>query len=249
MPTTEIHIRFFGHTCLEIKMEEKIFFLDPYFSQNHETDPLHSKLSPPLPNPRALLVSQLGHKHWDLLSFKYFKTHCPLLLPQGMGNAVKKFLPHPLVEIPPGGRYSLEDLHLHALPSGPQPWFWTWPPRLHPPATDYLLQGNRQCVYFSGEGGYGPHFKETGKKFSIRVALLPLSLVPQGSARRGRQLSPEEFLQALQDLKARVAIPIHWNRSDPQAEAQLALLQQLARQHGLIERLAILTPGSDLHLP
>ncbi len=249
MPTTEIHIRFFGHTCLEIKMEGETFFLDPYFSQPHETAPPHSKLPSPLSTPRAILVSQLGHLHWDLLSFKYFKTHCPLLLPQGMGNVVKKFLPHPLVEIPPGGKYSLDELQLHALPTGPRPWTWTWPPRLHPPAADYLFQGHRQCLYFSGEGGYGPHFQETGKRFSIRVALLPLSVSADGTAKRGQQLKPEEFLKAMQDLKARVAIPIHWSRNDPRAEGQLAVLQQLARQHGLIERLALLAPGSDLHLP
>ncbi|QOJ30440.1 MAG: MBL fold metallo-hydrolase [Ignavibacteriales bacterium] len=73
----------------------------------------------------------------------------------------------------------------------------------------WIIQGKTKKIYFSGDSGYGPHFKETGEKFGpFDIAMLECG---QYNERwKAFHMMPEETAQAAADLGAKVFIPIHW---------------------------------------
>jgi len=66
-----------------------------------------------------------------------------------------------------------------------------------------------QRVYWSGDGGYGAHFKEVGKKYGP----FGWAFVECGQYNElwhQAHMYPEESVQAAKDAQAKVAIPVHW---------------------------------------
>ena len=64
-------------------------------------------------------------------------------------------------------------------------------------------------VYWSGDGGYGEHFKEIGK----RLGPFDHAFMENGQYNelwRQIHLHPEESVQAALDVRAKVSTPVHW---------------------------------------
>ena len=81
----------------------------------------------------------------------------------------------------------------------------------------FVVSGPSGNVYYSGDTGYGPHFKEIARRFSpIKMALLPISpFRPEqesGLSAIGSMVhtGPEEAVQAHIDLGAEVSIAAHY---------------------------------------
>jgi hypothetical protein len=73
-------------------------------------------------------------------------------------------------------------------------------------------------VFYSGDTGYGPHFREISQRFSpIRVAILPISpfRLPQSNKPPHRHypeihMGPAEAVQAHLDIRATLSIAAHF---------------------------------------
>ncbi len=68
-------------------------------------------------------------------------------------------------------------------------------------------------IYFSGDGGYSPEFKKIGDMFGG----FDMAFVENGAyntAWSDMHMFPKETAQAIIDLKARNAMPIHWGKFD-----------------------------------
>ena len=82
----------------------------------------------------------------------------------------------------------------------------------------FVISGPSGNIYYAGDTGYGPHFKEIARRFPpIRVALLPISpFQPQQSKTAQPPLfsvvhmSPAEAIQAHADLGASLSIAAHF---------------------------------------
>ncbi len=73
----------------------------------------------------------------------------------------------------------------------------------------WVVQSATESLYFSGDGGYGPHFKTIGDKYG------PFDFAMMECGQYNRLWSkihmfPEETVQASIDLKAELMMPIHW---------------------------------------
>ena len=84
----------------------------------------------------------------------------------------------------------------------------------------FVISGPSGNVFYSGDTGYGPHFREIASRFSpIRVALLPISpFRPQQSTEPPREsypssmhMGPAEAVQAHVDLGAELSIAAHFH--------------------------------------
>ncbi len=64
-------------------------------------------------------------------------------------------------------------------------------------------------IYFSGDGGYGKHFKEIGKKIG-EVDFAFMECGQYNPNWHQIHLYPEESVQAALDVNARKVMPIHW---------------------------------------
>ncbi|PIB37485.1 hypothetical protein BFP72_08840 [Reichenbachiella sp. 5M10] len=73
----------------------------------------------------------------------------------------------------------------------------------------WVFRGKHETMYFSGDSGYGPHFKAIGEKYGpFDFAMMECGQYdPRWSA---IHMSPEETAQAGVDVQAKVIMPIHW---------------------------------------
>jgi len=66
-------------------------------------------------------------------------------------------------------------------------------------------------LYFAGDTGYGPHFKETGERHGpFTLALLPIGAYEPRWFMRDVHVNPEEAVEAHQDLRAERSIGMHF---------------------------------------
>lgn len=73
----------------------------------------------------------------------------------------------------------------------------------------WVIKGSKHNLYFSGDGGYGPHFKEIGQRFG------PFDFAMMECGQYFRvwkeiHLMPEESVQAGTEVGAALLMPIHW---------------------------------------
>jgi L-ascorbate metabolism protein UlaG (beta-lactamase superfamily) len=82
----------------------------------------------------------------------------------------------------------------------------------------FVISGPSGNVYYAGDTGYGPHFREIARRFSpIRAALLPIAPFKPPQARDSAQafrsvvhMGPAQAVQAHIDLEASLSIAAHY---------------------------------------
>jgi L-ascorbate metabolism protein UlaG (beta-lactamase superfamily) len=121
----------------------------------------------------------------------------------------------------------------------------------------FVISGPSGNVYFAGDTGYGPHFREIARRFSpVRVAILPISpFQPRPSnepPRVSHHMGPLEAIPAHKDLNAQVSIAAHFQvfqlGSDGFDDA-LNELSAVLKEHNLNhDAFVALEPGQPLEL-
>ena len=73
----------------------------------------------------------------------------------------------------------------------------------------WVIKGQKDNIFFSGDSGYDTHFKEIGETYGP----FDISLMECGQYNEDWKLlhmMPEETVQASLDLKSKLTLPIHW---------------------------------------
>ncbi|GAB3937475.1 MBL fold metallo-hydrolase [Mucilaginibacter myungsuensis] len=73
----------------------------------------------------------------------------------------------------------------------------------------YVIDAGGRKVFFSGDTGYGTHFKKIGDKYGP----MDLAMIECGQYNdnwKTTHMHPSQSVQAVIDLKAKTAIPVHW---------------------------------------
>ena len=75
--------------------------------------------------------------------------------------------------------------------------------------SSWVIKSNSKNIYFSGDGGYGPHFKEIGDKYGpFDFAMMECG--QYNELWSNIHMMPEETAQAAVDVKTDLMMPIHW---------------------------------------
>ena len=74
----------------------------------------------------------------------------------------------------------------------------------------WVVAGENEKIYFSGDSGYGPHFKEIGEKYG------PFDFAMMECGQYNEQweaihMMPEQTIQASIDVQSKKMMPIHWS--------------------------------------
>lgn len=210
----------FGHSTLFVEIEEKKLLLDPTFANSPSPFPLFggrrfSKGLPiepdKLPFIDVVLLSHDHYDHMDYHSIMQLKDKTGLFcVPFGVGRRLAKWgiAPEKIREFEWWHQLDFARMTLACTPArhfsgrgvlDRNKTLWC----------SWAIVGQQTKVYFSGDGGYGPHFAEIGKKYG------PFDLTFMECGQYDKRWSdihmmPEETLQAHLDVKGRMMIPIHW---------------------------------------
>lgn len=104
-----------------------------------------------------------------------------------------------------------------------------------------------ETIYFAGDSGYFRGFELIGQRFRIDVALMPIGAYEPEWFMSQQHVSPEEALQAFEDVKAAKMIPMHYGAfklADDTPKEALDRLEEERVKRGIVqERVCILAHG------
>jgi L-ascorbate metabolism protein UlaG (beta-lactamase superfamily) len=247
-------VTFLGHSTLVIEMDGVRILTDPI---------LRPRVGPLVRLPRAIEQEQwsavdvilISHSHWDHLdygSLRMVGTDTTIAVPAGMGGEFHRRGFSDVVELMPGddfevGAVRIEAVHADHKGFGP-------PVGGTERSIGFLVLGSRS-TYFAGDTAF---FEEMA---ALDVGL-DLALIPVWgwgpTAKPSEHLDPQGAARAIQVIKPKLAVPIHWGtlhpvgfkwmrpttRIDPPHQ-----FAQIARRLAPQTKVRVMPVGSSLDLP
>lgn len=218
--TNDTRVTWFGHSAFLLEMEGKRLLFDPMLGSRpspvswagtkryHPNLPIQPEDFPELD---AIVISHDHYDHLDYESIRKLKNKAQrFIVPLGVRQCLIKWgVPsEKITEHAWGDEVQLESLALACMPArhfsgrglfNRNMTLWC----------SWVILGRETNVYYSGDSGYGPHFKEIGEKYGPFD--LTLMECGQYDARWSTiHMLPEETVQAHLDLGGKWLIPVHW---------------------------------------
>ncbi len=213
-------LTWFGHSAFLLELDGKKILLDPMFGQASAPHPWlgpkrYSKELPieieKLPFIDAIIFSHDHYDHLDYGSIQKLKDKVGVFfVPLGVGNHLIKWgVPEEKVhELDWWDKIKFDQIELVSTPArhfSGRGFF----DRSTTLWCSWVIKGENENIYFSGDSGYGSHFKEIGKKYGP----FDISLMECGQYNKDWEaihMMPEQTVQATIDLKSKLLVPIHW---------------------------------------
>jgi len=166
-----------------------------------------------IPDIDILLIT---HDHWDHLDHATVtalnKKVTRALVPLGVG-AHLEYWGYPREKIHEADWYEkleqVTGLVIHLVPA--RHYSGRWLTRNKTLWTGFVLESATRRLLFSGDTGYGPHFKEIGQRFG-GFDLAALDMGQYDPRWPYIHMTPEEAAQAAVDLQTKVLLPAHVGR-------------------------------------
>ena len=213
-------ITWFGHSAVFVEMENQHIFIDPMLGDVPAPHPLlgsgrFNKNLPisidSLPNIDVVLISHDHYDHLDYGSIQKLKEKVTqFYVPLGIKAHLVSWGvdPSKVKEFDWWETISLNGIQYVATPArhfsgrgitDRNSTLWC----------SWVLKSENSNIFFSGDSGYGTHFKEIGEKYG------PFDFTMIECGQYNEQwaqihMTPEETIQAAIDVKSKLAMPIHW---------------------------------------
>ncbi len=213
-------ITWFGHSALLIQIDGKKILIDPMFGNAPTPFPqfggkrysggLPIEINE-LPKIDAVILSHDHYDHLDYGTIKKIKQKVNrFIVPLGVGSHLVSWgVPKENIsEHNWWDEFKFDQLTLACTPArhfsgrnltDRNSTLWC----------SWVISSEKTKIYFSGDSGYAPHFKEIGEKYG------PFDLALMECGQYDKRWSaihmlPEETVQAFIDLKGGVLVPIHF---------------------------------------
>jgi L-ascorbate metabolism protein UlaG (beta-lactamase superfamily) len=256
-----VAVTFIGHSTFMLRTADTVILTDPVFTTH--AGPFGRigprRVRPPavalddLPLPDIVLVS---HNHYDHLQPSSLRRCAhgaePLFVTAlGLGPYLRALTLQNVVELDwwqeadlGGGRHvtCVPAQHFSArTPFDRNRTLWC----------GFVVRSVTETMYFAGDSGYGPHFKEIGGRFpAIDVTLLPIGAYEPRWFMRPVHMNPAEAVQAHVDVSPRVSIGMHFGTFQLTDEAidepVLALARALEEREISEEEFMVLDFGESV---
>lgn len=218
--TTETRVTWFGHSTVLVELSGKTIFIDPMLGRSPSPFPQigAKRYNPGLPfemdSVPAIDIIVYSHDHYDHLDYnsvKRLKDKVGLfIVPLGVGSRLEGWgVPSSIIKeldwwdtlvvsgikfvSTPARHFSGRSLFDH------DSTLWS----------SWVIQNGESNIFFSGDSGYGPHFKGIGDKYG------PFDFTMMECGQYDERwvaihMMPEQTVQAHLDLKGQLMMPIHW---------------------------------------
>lgn len=210
----------FGHSAFLLQLEGKTFLLDPMLGDVPAPHPLlggkrYTKELPieieQLPTIDAIIISHDHYDHLDYGSIEKLKAITKAFyVPLGVGSHLEAWgiAPELIHEMNWWHETQLGEIDLAFTPSR----HFSGRGLTDRSATlwgSWVIIGKEDTLYFSGDSGYGPHFKEIGEKYGpFDFAMMECGQYNEKWAQI--HMMPEETAKAGVEIQAKTIMPIHW---------------------------------------
>ncbi|MFC0190136.1 MBL fold metallo-hydrolase [Fictibacillus aquaticus] len=216
----QARVTWIGHSAFILEIEGKTLLVDPMFGSAPTPFPWFgnkrfSKTLPfdidSIPEVDAIIFSHDHYDHLDYDSFKKLKNKARrIFVPLGVSGHLERWGADPskISEHYWYDEIEFEGLKLVCAPArhfsgrsltDRNSTLWC----------SWSFIGRYNKVFYSGDSGYGPHFKEIGEKYGpFDLTLMECGQYDERWA--AIHMLPEETVQAHIDVKGRTLIPVHW---------------------------------------
>ena len=219
-PADQMRVTWFGHSASLVEIGGRKVLLDPMLSV--KMGPL-AAVTPKRYNQQLAITAEqlppidavlISHDHYDHLDYQTIrrlrhKVKC-FYVPLGVGAHLRRWgvAEARIREMNWGDSVRLPGLTITSTPTrhfsgrgltNQNSTFWS----------SWVLQAGPQRVFYSGDGGYGPHFQAIGRQYGP----FDLALIECGQYDRqwaNIHMTPEQSVQAALDVRARAMLPVHW---------------------------------------
>lgn len=206
-----------GHSSYFMQLEGKTFLIDPVFSTNASPVPMTNTTfegsniytAQDIPEIDFLLIT---HDHWDHLDFPTVnalkdKIH-QVVTPLGVGSYFQQwgFDANRIHEGDWFSRFKQQDVEIHITPA--QHFSGRLLERNKTLWSSFAIITDQHKLYFGGDSGYGPHFKQIAEK----LGNFDIAILEDGQYNDDWpyiHMTPEETVQAAKDLGTKAVLPSH----------------------------------------
>lgn len=214
---SENTIVWMGHSSYFMQLERNTFLIDPVFSSNASPVPMTNTpfegsniyTAEDIPEIDYLLIT---HDHWDHLDFPTIdalkdKIH-EVVTPLGVGSYFEQwgFDSNMIHEGDWFSRFEKKDLTIHIMPA--QHFSGRLLERNKTLWGSFAIITGQHKIYFGGDSGYGPHFKQIAEK----LGNFDIAVLEDGQYNDDWpyiHMTPEETVQAAKDLGTKAVLPSH----------------------------------------
>ncbi|AWM35089.1 MBL fold metallo-hydrolase [Hymenobacter nivis] len=215
-----VRVTWFGHSASLVEMAGQNILLDPMLSVEMGPLPL---VTPKRYNPRLAITPEqlppitavlISHDHYDHLDYQTIRKIKDKVghfyVPLGIGAHLRAWgVPAArITEMNWGDSARMAGITLRCTPSrhfsgrgltNRNSTLWC----------SWVMQGPTKRIFYTGDGGYGPHFAAIGAQYGP----FDLALVECGQYDRQWaeiHMLPEQSVQAARDVRATAMLPVHW---------------------------------------
>ncbi|RTQ45398.1 hypothetical protein EJV47_24980 [Hymenobacter gummosus] len=216
-----VRVTWFGHSASLVELAGQNLLLDPMLSVDmgplswvtpKRYNPMVAIAPEQLPRIAAVLISHDHYDHLDYQTIRRIKDKTAhFVVPLGVGAHLRRW------GVAEGKIHELDWNDSLQLPGGltvvsqPARHFsgrgltnrnsTSW--------SSWVMKTATRRVFYSGDGGYGPHFQAIGQKYGpFDLALMECGQYDQNWSQI--HMMPEQSVQAALDVRARTYMPVHW---------------------------------------
>ncbi|MBL3230158.1 RomA family MBL fold metallo-hydrolase [Klebsiella pneumoniae] len=210
-----------GHSSWYLQLAGKRILIDPVFSDYAAPFSFINKAFPGdypwraegMPEIDLLIIS---HDHYDHLDYATIRALLPkikrVITPLGVGSHLRYWGMDGALITEADWQQAVpasDELTVHVLPA--RHFSGRGLKRNQTLWASFLFVTPQQKIYYSGDSGYGPHFKAIGDEFGpVDLAIMENGQYDQDW--KYIHMMPDETAQAADDLRARAVLPGHAGR-------------------------------------
>ncbi|WP_339245008.1 MBL fold metallo-hydrolase [Paenibacillus sp. FSL R10-2796] len=258
----ETTITWIGHSTFFLQYEGMNIITDPIWARRLGFEKRLGQPGIPLSEVPPIDLILISHSHYDHLHMasirKLYRAGTTLVVPIGLKRKMLRKGFHNCIEMEWWQENTLGKIKLTFVPTQ----HWT---RRTPWDTNtshwggYILQPIESDsdklppnLYFAGDSGYFPGFKEIGSRYKLHVALMPIGAYEPEWFMTSQHVTPEEAIQAFVDVGAETMIPMHYGTyrlADDTAREALDRMESARLKQGISEeRIRTLSYGETLSI-
>ncbi|RMF65566.1 MAG: MBL fold metallo-hydrolase [Calditrichaeota bacterium] len=250
-----VQVTWVGHSTFLLQAAGVNILTDPIFSRR--CSPVSfagpQRLTAPglefaaLPRIHAVLISHNHYDHLDARTVSRLGAAPVYFVPLGLARWFAKRGIRDVVELDWWETSTFADLQITCVPSqhfSGRSLF----DRNRTLWSGWVVESTAGRIFFAGDTGYSPQFKEIGEKLGpFRLALIPIGAYRPRWFMRPAHVDPREAVQIHRDVRAEFSVASHWGTfpltDEPVGEPPVLLAEALREAGIAADRFQALRPG------